>query len=115
MNYQQLIKDLKSNIKEEICRLLINLYKETNNGLLPNWSEEEEIIIDSSNFKKFSLKIEIFDTHSNTIIIDKQEIIEYVVTLDSNLYFNTECNNYEWNEIPMEELYAILECIKTKF
>ena len=114
MNYRQLIKDLKSNIKEEICRLLIELYKKTNNGLLPNWSEEEEIVIDSGNFKSLHLKVEIFDTYSDTIIVEQQEITEYVVTLDNNLYFNTECNNYEWNEITMEELCTILECIKTK-
>ena len=54
MGIKKNVSELRKQLKDEICNLLVNKYKELNNGLLPRWENGEEIII------KNDKKIKVF-------------------------------------------------------
>ena len=101
------VNEVRKLIKNAISEILIEHYKKRNNGVLPNWEDEEDIIIDANEFKReMSIRIEVFNTYNEDTIIEKQTINEFIVTLDENLFFKTE-DEYEWTEITTDELMEI--------
>ena len=95
--------------KNEIVHLLTEKYLADNDGLYPNWEDDEEIVVDGSDFRTFRISIDMDNTYDDTRLCEKQEINEYRVTNDGNLFF--VCGDYdneiEWTEVATDELVAI--------
>jgi hypothetical protein len=100
---------LLSATKNEIVHLLTEKYLADNDGLYPQWDEDEEIVVDGSDFRTFRISVDMNNTYDDTRMCEKQEINEYRVTLDGNLFF--VCGDYdneiEWTEVATDELVAI--------
>lgn len=104
--------------KEHITNYLVDIYKHYNNGLLPNWENEEEIIVTNDKIGDITIEIETdrFKNDNNVIIVEKEkQIIEkFIVTLDYNLFFICDDNEYSWEEVSADELIGIFEFIRKK-
>ena len=94
--------------KEHITNYLTDIYKHYNNGLLPNWEEEEEIVLTNEEIGNITIEIETdtFKNDYNVIIVEKEkQVIEkFIVTLDYNLLFICDDNEYSWEEVSTDEL-----------
>lgn len=97
MEIKKNVSELRKQLKDEICNLLVNKYKELNNGLLPRWENGEEIII--KNDKK--IKVFTYDY-----------LLSYNVTLEYNLFFELECGFVEWIELYTDDLLNIYLSLK---
>lgn len=105
--------------KEHITNYLTDIYKHYNNGLLPNWEEEEEIVLTNEEIGNITIEIETdrFKNDDNVIIVEKEkQVIEkFIVTLDYNLFFICDDNEYSWEEVSTDELIGIFEFIRKKY
>ena len=105
--------------KEHITNYLTDIYKHYNNGLLPNWEEEEEIVLTNEEIGNITIEIETdrFKNDDNVIIVEKEkQVIEkFIVTLDYNLLFICDDNEYSWEEVSTDELIGIFEFIRKKY
>lgn len=105
--------------KEHITNYLVDIYKHYNNGLLPNWEEEEEIIVTNDEIGDITIEIETdrFKNDDNIIIVEKEkQVIEkFIVTLDYNVFFICDDNEYSWEEVSADELIGIFEFIRKKY
>lgn len=105
--------------KEHITNYLVDIYKHYNNGLLPNWEEEKEIIVTNDEIGDITIEIETdrFKNDDNVIIVEKEkQVIEkFIVTLDYNVFFICDDNEYSWEEVSADELIGIFEFIRKKY
>ena len=92
------------------------MYKKNNNGLLPNWEDEEDLVVMDYEVSrhKISIGVEVDNTYDDTICIEKLTIDRYIVTLDYNLFFDFGDEEMEWSEISTDELVGILDIINSK-
>ena len=103
------VNELRSMVEDEIAHILIKVYKNNHSGLLPNWEDDEEIVVDGMDFPTFRISVDVDNTYDETACIERQEINEYRVSNDGNLFF--VCGDYdneiEWTEVATDELVAI--------
>lgn len=103
------LRNLKFNTKETICNILTDIYENDNDGLLPNWEEEEEIVVSTKDtIGTFTIDVNIPNTYEEYDYLEKRAIKKLIVTLDYNLYLLDENeNDIDWQEITCEELVWI--------
>jgi hypothetical protein len=111
--------NFREKVKKEICYIATEIYKADNDGLLPNWEDGDEIIIDGSDANNYKISVNVGNTYDNSFTIERQEIEEIRVTLDENIFFTTNdgANEIEWNEVSTDELvdiYYYLQIIHEK-
>lgn len=101
--------DFREKVKRQICDNATEIYKANNDGLLPNWENDEEIVIEGCNANDYKISVNVGNTYDNSFTIERQEIEEIRVTLDSNIFFITGDgeNEIEWNEVNTDELVDI--------
>jgi hypothetical protein len=106
--------DFREKVKREICDIATEIYKADNDGLLPNWEDDEEIIVDGSDANNYKISVNVGNTYDNSFTIERQEIEEIRVTLDGNIFFTTNDgeNEIEWNEVNTDELVDICYYLK---
>lgn len=116
MNAKKQLNDFRANIKEHICNALVDLYKQNNNGELPNWEDEEDLVVMDYEVSKhkISIRVEVDNTYDDTICIEKVTIDRYIVTLDYNLFFDIGNEEMEWTDVSTDELVGILDIINNK-
>lgn len=99
----------RTHIKEQICKTLTNIFVDLNDGLLPNWEDEEEVYVEADEIGlHLSVEVEVSNTYDDSRYKEEWGISAYVVTLDENLFFHCEDNELEWTEISTDELVGIL-------
>ena len=100
---------LLSATKNEIVQLITKKYLADNEGLYPIWEDDEEIVVDDTDFPTFRISVDVDSTYDENACIERQAINEYRVTNDGNLFF--VCGDYdneiEWTEVATDELVAI--------
>lgn len=111
MNVKRELHKFRTQVKEEICRLLKEKYLEIYD-IEPNWEEEDEYILHTCemNIDKMFLLIEVGNTYDENTYFERQEIQECRVTLDDNLFFicgEDVYNEIDWEEISTDELVDI--------
>lgn len=109
---------LISSTKEEIVKIITAKYLADNEGLFPNWEEEEEIVVDDTDIPTFRISIEVDNTYDESTCIERQAINEYRVTNDGNLFFvcGEDCENeINYTEVSTDELIAIYELLVKTF
>lgn len=119
MKASDMVFELKAQFKDEICKILINRYKELHNGELPNWENDEDILLTENDIDEKDvnyLHIKEYNTYDDYYEVSRYAINRYIVTLDYNLYFEDENENeYEWIEIDIDDLAKILDYLNEKF
>lgn len=113
-----MVFEMKREFKEQICKILVHRYKELHDGLLPNWENDEDIRvyeedIDSTDVNY--LHIKQYDTYDEYCEVVTKPIDSYIVTLDSNLYFVVEDDEWCWDEIAIDDLAKLLDYLEAKF
>lgn len=111
------LNNFRCEVKERICQLLTDIYREQHNGELPKWFDDEEIVVDDSTFTPTIRIGVVVDDDVEYPMIEKWAINEYRVTLDYNLMFRCgEMNNeFEWTELTTDELVLIYDMINKSY
>jgi acid stress-induced BolA-like protein IbaG/YrbA len=105
-----------SDTKNEIVRLLVDIYKHNNNGLLHNWEDDEEIEISDNVIDNLTFYIDVDYHDVNCVLKEEVPITKIIITLDENLFFITIVDNeFNWTEVDVEDLIIIYEKIKKKY
>ena len=120
MKAKEIVFEVRTQIKEQICNILVDRYKELHNGELPNWEEDEEIVLTEDEIDENDvnyLHIEEYNTYDEYYNVVRYAINRYIVTLDYNLFFEVgDCEEqYDWQEVYLEELADLLDYLKEKF
>ena len=119
MKAREMVNELQSKIKEQICNVLVNRYKELHDGQLPNWEDNEDIVLtenEISEDKVFYLNVDSYDTYDDFKEVERVAINRYFVTLDYNLFFEDENENeIEWTEVDIYDLADILDGLNKIF
>ena len=119
MKAREMVNDLQSKIKEQICNVLVNRYKELHDGQLPNWENDEDIVLtenEISEDKVFYLDVDSYNTYDDFKEVERVAINRYFVTLDYNLYFEDENENeIEWTEVNIYDLADLLDGLNKIF
>ena len=114
MDFKKELDDFRCKVKEEICRLLREVYLDLNDDL-PNFENDEEYVLENYDVADDDLFINvvIWNTYDEYSYNEQQEVQKYIVTLDNNLFFIcSDCENkIEWSEVSTDELVAIYEFI----
>ena len=109
--------EYRNNVKSEICSLLTDLYKYLNDGLMPNYEEEEEILVEVDEFSKrpIYINVEVCNIYNGSTHFERQMLNSMVVTLDENLFFRHGAyeQESEWSEFSTDELISIRELLKS--
>lgn len=110
MNIKKELDDFRCKVKEEICRLLKDVYLELN-GDHPNFENDEEYVLENYDVADddFFINVVIWNTYDEYPCNELQEVQRYIVTLDNNLFFICgDCENeIEWSEVSTDELVSI--------
>jgi acid stress-induced BolA-like protein IbaG/YrbA len=110
------LNQLLNDTKNEIVRLLVEIYKHNNNGLLPNWEDDEEIEISNNDIDNLTFYIDVDYEDVNCVLKEEVPITKIIITLDENLFFITIVDNeFNWTEVDVEDLIIIYEKIKKKY
>jgi hypothetical protein len=119
MKAREMVNELQSQIKEQICNVLVNRYKELHDGQLPNWENDEDIVLtenEISEDKVFYLNIDTYNTYDDFKEVERVAINRYFVTLDYNLFFEDENENeIEWTEVNIYDLADLLDGLNKIF
>ena len=109
--------NFRQNVKKQICDIATEIYKSDNDGLLPNWEDDEEIVVDGSDADNYKISVNVGNTYDNSFTIERQEIEEIHVTLDSNLFFTTGefANEINWSEVSTDELVDICHYLQKTY
>lgn len=104
------LNQFRQEIKNNICKLLVQLYVNKYHEM-PNWEEEEEIVLNTKDAGCAKIYL-YFDNYG----IEEDSILEYKVTLDNNLFFvsGNNCDEIEWSELSTDDLVNIYEVINNK-
>lgn len=118
MKATDMVFEMKREFKERICKILAKRYLELHNDEFPNWENDEDIRvyeedIDSTDVNY--LHIKQYDTYDEYCEVVTKPIDSYIVTLDSNLYFVIEDDEYCWDEIAIDDLAKLLDYLEAKF
>lgn len=120
MKAKEIVFEVRTQIKEQICNILVDRYKELHNGELPNWEEDEEIVLTKDEIDEKDvnyLHIKEYNTYDEYYNVVRYAINRYFVTLDYNLFFEVGDyeEQYDWEEVSIEELASLLDYLKEKF
>lgn len=119
MRAREMVNELQSKIKEQICNILVNRYKELHDGQLPNWENDEDIVLtenEISEDKVFYFDVDSYNTYDDFKEVERVAINRYFVTLDYNLFFEDENENeIEWTEVNIYDLADLLDGLNKIF
>lgn len=116
MNIKTKLHQFRASIKADITKVIRDIYLKQNNGLHPNFDDDEEYILTSSDIKRvINVLVDVQHPSSCLTSTEQQQIYKYVVTLDNNLFF--VCGVYEdernWEELTTDELVTICDYLQT--
>lgn len=107
------LSDFRTALKEQICKTLTDIYLHLNDGLLPNWEDDEEIYVEADEIGlHLKTEVEVSNTYDDSRYKEEWVISAYVVTLDENLFFQCDDNELDWNDIGTDDLAGILNKLK---
>ena len=106
------LDDLKFEVKEEIVKTLSRMYLDKGN-IFPNWSEDEEIIIDANEFKYKVLIDTHFECINDGYVIEQNTIEEFRIPCSGDLFFvwGEGMNEQSWMDSSVEELIGLYEFV----
>ena len=115
MNALNELTAFRNNVKDSICSMLVGIYLAKHNGIMPDWSKDEEIIVedtDSDNCHT-TIMLNVGNTYDECVVPEVVCIDRFIVTLDENLYFYSSEDNdeYHWEDVNTDDLVKIHDLI----
>ena len=101
------LNEFREQIKNQICQVLTDIYLSQNDGLLPNWENDEEIIVKEDNV--IEVDVIVYNTYDEYKVLETFTIDRYIVTLDNYLYFDIGDETLDWTDVSTENLVDIWE------
>ena len=119
MNAQNELTAFRNNVKDSICSMLAGIYLAKNNGVMPDWSKDEEIIVedtDSDNCHT-TIMLNVGNTHDECVAPYEVCIDRFIVTRNVNLYlYSTEdSKEYYWENVNTDDIVKIHDLIARYF
>lgn len=116
MNAQNELTAFRNNVKDSICSMLAGIYLAKHNGVMPDWSNDEEIIVedtDSDNCHT-TITLNVGNTYDECVAAYEVCIDKFIVTNDVNLYFYSTENNeeYHWEDVNTDDIVKIHDLIE---
>ena len=108
------LENLRCEVKEAIVNTLSLIYLR-NNGCYPNWSNDEEIVIDNEELGSANyIGVEVGNTYDESYYIEKMVVEKYRVTCGGDLYleYNEGCDEMAWEDVATDELVLMWQSIK---
>ena len=93
MNVLVALSEFRTNIKENICNVLVDIYKQQNNNELPNWEELEDIVQSCKDI--FDLYNENGEDNSKAIALAK----ELLPTTSDCCFGSNKYDEYYFNDL----------------
>lgn len=119
MSTRKEIQKLQATIKDRICNILADRYRALHDGQLPNWEDDEDIVLTENDIDEnnvFYINVETFNTYDDFKEVERFAINRYFVTLDYNLFFEDENGNeVDWTEVDIYSLADLLDGLKEIF
>lgn len=116
MDVNKLLQQFRTSVKEEIVSLIKYIYLKENNGLTPNFSNDEEYILFCSDLKvDIKINVDCLDLDDETISIEQLSIYNYVVSLDDELFFRCGEDEFNWSELSTDEIVMIFNTLKKHY
>lgn len=111
MNAQNELTAFRNNVKDSICNMLVSIYLSKHNGLMPDWSKDEEIIVEDTENDNChtTIMLNVGNTYDECVASEVVCIDRFIVTLDENLYlYSTENRDeYIWEDVNTDDLVKI--------
>ena len=102
MNAQNELTAFRNNVKDSICSMLAGIYLAKHNGVMPDWSNGEEIIVEDTENDNChtTIMLNVGNTYDECVAPYEVCIDRFIVTLDENLYlYSTENGKeYHWSK-----------------
>lgn len=119
MNAQNELTAFRNNVKDSIFSMLVGIYLAKHNGIMTDWSNDEEIIVedtDSDNCHT-NIMLNVGNTYDECVAPEVVCIDRFIVTLDENLYFYSTENNgeYHWEDVNTDDLVKIHDLIASYY
>lgn len=116
MNAQNELTAFRNNVKDSICSMLAGIYLAKHNGVMPDWSNGEEIIVedtDSDNCHT-TIMLNVGNTYDECVAPYEVCIDRFIVTNDVNLYlYSTENGEeYIWEDVNTDDIVKIHDLIE---
>ena len=109
------LNHLRANVKKMIAQKIVDVYLSQHNNQMPNFENEEEFVVDDSQFTTQEILVPI--SSQSGVYYERIPINEYVVTNDLDLYFWCGEDNdldIHWSDITTDELIYILYNLNIK-
>lgn len=116
MNVRNKLNDFRYNVKEQICNMLTDIYKYQHNGQLPNWENDEDIVVED-NECHINIMVMEGNTYDEDVCPVWYCIDKFIVTLDYNLILISKEDDmeFEWTELGTDELVRVEDCVSKYF
>lgn len=116
MNTQNELTAFRNNVKDSICSMLAGIYLAKHNGVMPDWSNDEEIIVEDTDSDNCHTTIMLnvgIATYNECVAPFEVCIDRFIVTLDEVLYlYSTENGeDYIWEDVNTDDLVKIHDLI----
>ena len=103
------LNEFRTAIKEQICQILTDIYLSQNDGELPNWENDEEIVVIENEVGNIKIDCIVYNTYDDYKALETLTIDRYIVTLDNYLYFDVGNEELDWTDVSTENLVDIWE------
>lgn len=115
MNALNELTAFRNNVKDSICSMLVGIYLAKHNGVMPNWSNDEEIIVedtDSDNCHT-TIMLNVGNTYDECVAPYEVCIDRFIVTRNESLYlYSTEnSKEYYWENVNTDDIVKIHDLI----
>lgn len=115
MNALNELTAFRNNVKDNICNMLVGIYLSKHNGVMPNWSKDEEIIVedtDSDNCHT-TIMLNVGNTYDECVAPFEVCIDRFIVTRNESLYlYSTEnSKEYYWENVNTDDIVKIHDLI----
>lgn len=115
MNALNELTAFRNNVKDSICNMLVGIYLSKHNGVMPNWSKDEEIIVedtDSDNCHT-TIMLNVGNTYDECVAPFEVCIDRFIVTRNESLYlYSTEnSKEYYWENVNTDDIVKIHDLI----
>jgi hypothetical protein len=115
MNAQNELIAFRNNVKDSICSMLVSIYLAKHNGVMPDWSRGEEIIVedtDSDNCHT-TIMLNVGNTYDECVAPYEVCIDRFIVTRNESLYlYSTEnSKEYYWENVNTDDIVKIHDLI----
>lgn len=97
MEIKEKVSEIRKQLKDEICNILVCRYKKLNFGLLPRWEDGEEMILKNEK----DIKVYVYDN-----------ILSFNITFEYNLFIELDCGFIEWSDLYTDDLLNIYLSLK---